>query len=110
MSDSFLGGAERLYATPDQDDDYEPRERIRLVDDPVRLVDPPSQEAPVKAKPKPVAKERRQIDVRGSISTGLELAGIGAVSTGGFLVAPWLGCMLLGVLLVLLGVAVGYAT
>lgn len=108
MSDSFLGGAERLYATPDEDDDYEPRERIRLVDDPVRLVDPPNRQAPVKAKP--VAKERRKIDVRGSISTGLELAGIGAVSTGGFLVAPWLGCMLLGVLLVLLGVAVGYAT
>lgn len=46
--------------------------------------------------------------VRAGLSSALELTGVTAVSVGGFLVAPWLGCMILGVLLIVLGVATGY--
>lgn len=46
--------------------------------------------------------------MRNTTSTALELMGITTVSVGGFLIAPWLGCMILGVLLILLGVAIGY--
>ena len=46
--------------------------------------------------------------MRNTTSSALELLGIATVSVGGFLIAPWLGCMILGVLLILLGVAIGY--
>jgi len=68
------------------------------------------------AAPKPVRVEletKPQVEAvrrewRGGISTVLELAGITSVSVGGFLVSPWLGCMMLGLLLIVLGVATGY--
>jgi hypothetical protein len=102
---SFLGNGGRLYADPE-----EPQEQDAF-NDPIRLVPAPEPKPPtkpVKQEVKQVSEEKSPKDVRGGVSTALELAGIGAVTVGGFLVAPWLGCMLLGVLLVLLGVAVGY--
>ena len=41
-------------------------------------------------------------------STGFELLGIASLTVGGFLVAQWLGFMILGALLIVLGVATGY--
>jgi hypothetical protein len=101
---TFLSG-DRLYATQEDDDDRPlPFNRLYATSD----------EESQAVKPVPPAKvEKQQVsrfefDTRGIISTLLELLGIGALAVGGFLVAPWLGSMLLGALLVLLGVAVGY--
>jgi hypothetical protein len=102
---SFLGNGGRLYADPEEPQGPD------AFNDPIRLVPAPEPTPPVRTKPvkeEVVTKEKPPKDVRGGVSTALELAGIGAVTVGGFLVAPWLGCMLLGILLLLLGVAVGY--
>jgi hypothetical protein len=44
-------------------------------------------------------------DWREALSTGLELAGIGFLIATGFLVAAWLGMLVTGICLVVLGVA-----
>lgn len=95
----LFGRTERLYSQPEEGNKNAPRKEP-----------PPSPPTPApppqtQAAPAPVAAaETRTISV---LSTLIELAGIAAITTGGFLVAPWLGCMILGVALIVLGVALG---
>lgn len=101
MAESMFGKRERLYAdtrTPERNSETPP---------PAAQIPAPSAPRPriLDVPPPPQQPARR---IRGPLSSALEIAGVGAVSVGGFLVAPWLGCMMLGVLLIVLGVAIGY--
>jgi len=94
---SMFGVKERLYADSRKGDMPNTAEAAVRQETPRAPVPAPAEQ--VESRPRAVA---------GVVSTGLEIAGIAALSCGGFLVAPWLGCMILGVLLIVLGVAVGY--
>lgn len=61
--------------------------------------------SPDPAVPARVGGGRKPLDARELTSTILELAGIGFVSAGLWLVAPWCGLVALGLCLILLGVA-----
>ena len=101
----MFGKPERLYADARANEEY--KESEKEVKERPRLRPEPR----VEPKPEPRAELVAQTGgstVRAVISNILELAGVTAVSVGGFLVAPWLGCMMLGVLLIVLGVATGY--
>ena len=97
----LFGRRERLYAAPDVVDE-KPKEKEKP---PVKK-DKEKSPAPV-AAPEAVEEYRSGKSVE-LVSTALELLGVAALTTGGFLVAPWLGFMILGVLLLVLGVATGY--
>lgn len=56
------------------------------------------------------SKSNDESNIVGWVSTGFELLGISAMTVGGFLLAPWVGWMVLGALLVVLGVATGYGS
>lgn len=100
----LFGRKERLYQAPDVDDK------------------PVEKENPIKVKkvkeksPAPAAGPVTEPEGSGNstgkavewVSSALELLGVASLTTGGFLVAPWLGFMILGVLLLVLGVATGY--
>jgi hypothetical protein len=109
MGESIFGKRERLYAdarkleaekakssVPESPPVEEP-----LVPAPPRRPQPPQASAPVEQRSRPEG-------LRATASTVLELGGIAMVSVGGFLIAPWVGCIILGVLLIFLGVAIGY--
>ncbi|HVQ84632.1 MAG TPA: hypothetical protein VMS84_07635 [Mycobacterium sp.] len=53
----------------------------------------------------PKAPRDRRGEIREVVSTGLELVGIGLLITTGFLITAWLGTLIAGLCLVLLGVA-----
>ena len=113
----MFGKRERLYADTrkaEGDDTAkeekaaeETRQRLTAVPPSEPLVPTPPRR-PKAEKPMEIAERPRPEGWRATASTGLELGGIALVSTGGFLIAPWLGCVILGVLLILLGVAIGY--
>lgn len=114
MSESMFGKRERLYADARKAENPEPAkeetvaQRLTAVPPSEPLVPPTPPRRPQKVEP-PVAQERpRPEGWRATASTSLELGGIALVSVGGFLIAPWLGCVVLGVLLIVLGVAIGY--
>ena len=71
---------------------------------------PPAPAGKKTQKPLPVLPEQSDFRLRSGVSTALEIVGIGSVAVGGFLVAPWLGFIVLGILLIVLGVATGYGT
>ena len=93
----LFGRKERLYADP------ETPEPVRAVTPIVKNI---KKQEPV-TKPDPVEDQEIK-SMRGWVSTGLELLGTASLTAGGFLIAPWLGLMILGVLLLVLGVATGY--
>ena len=102
----LFGRKERLYESLSNE-----KEEVR----PVTVIKPKKDKD--KDKPQPearvvVAESVDEVDEGGRtlalVSTGFELLGIAALTVGGFLVAQWLGFMILGVLLIALGVATGY--
>lgn len=103
----MFGKRERLYADARQNEKPagEPEQPKAAEPEPLLPPPPPRPKPPVQPEvQQPVARSA----MRNTTSSALELLGIATVSVGGFLIAPWLGCMILGVLLILLGVAIGY--
>lgn len=104
---SMFGKKERLYADARAAEEPD-APKVEASRPAPRAAAPPVTRAaaaePVEPPSLPTAGKRS----RDVLSSALELAGISSVSVGGFLVAPWLGCMMLGVLLIVLGVAIGY--
>lgn len=106
----MFGKRERLYAdTRIAEQEQQPVDSPRQVAPPAEPAPTPrpAEPPPVTGKPSKEVSPRQQGRLQGPLSTVLELAGVATVSVGGFLVAPWLGCMMLGILLILLGVAIG---
>jgi uncharacterized membrane protein len=111
MGESIFGKRERLYADARKLEAEKaessapaappPPAPEPLVPTPPRRPQAPQVSVPVQQKPRPEG-------FRAAASTALELGGIAMVSVGGFLIAPWVGCIILGILLILLGVAIGY--
>ena len=105
MGESMFGKKERLYAdTRIQEKVDPPQPEPRKAPEPRKEPAPAPRPKILDEQPKP----QRKHNFRGPVSTTLELAGVTSLSVGGFLVAPWLGCMMLGVLLIVLGVAAGF--
>lgn len=108
MGESMFGKKERLYADARTKETPQPAPKITLSAAPPAAApaapQPPPRPTFLDNPPAQVAQSR----VRSAVSTVLEISGVTAVSVGGFLVAPWLGCMILGLLLIVLGVATGY--
>ena len=86
-------GSQRLYAPPDAPDDYQPGRRA-------------SRPAPA-PPPSPPAVAAHGATMLGS--TVLELAGITTLTVGCYLIAPFVGLIVAGLCLILLGVALGMA-
>lgn len=105
----MFGKRERLYADTRVKEEPAPATpKITLGATP-----PPPQQPQPQPAPRPTfldnpPAQKQKSQVRAAVSNVLEISGVTAVSVGGFLVAPWLGCMILGVLLIVLGVATGY--
>lgn len=97
----MFGKKERLYADARATEEPAPEAELSR---PTQRPAPVTRATAVEPESLPTAGKRS----RDVLSSSLELAGIVSVSVGGFLVAPWLGCMMLGVLLIVLGVAIGY--
>lgn len=100
----LFGRRERLYAA---DSGQKPVHESR------RTIQPKKKKEP--ARPAAVddadsSKSNDESNIVGWVSTGFELLGISAMTVGGFLLAPWVGWMVLGALLVVLGVATGYGS
>jgi hypothetical protein len=119
MSEPLFGKRERLYAearrleaekaaeaaNQEKENLAANREHLSVAPPPEPLVPTPPRRPPVTVPP---AQKPSPAAWRATASTSLELGGIAMVSVGGFLISPWLGCILLGVLLIVLGVAIGY--
>jgi len=104
---TLFGRKERLYAAPD----------VRVAERVVEQEKPIKKEKSVDVKPEPARAPSPVVDDFGDddisrtrewVSSLLELLGIADMTYGGLLIAPWLGFMLLGLLLIVLGVATGY--
>ena len=102
----LFGRKERLYAAPEEG------EKVVKMSDagkPRKV-----KEAKEQPKPKEEAVLAESFDegfnskTVALVSTAFELLGIASLTAGGFLVADWLGFMILGALLIVLGVATGY--
>jgi hypothetical protein len=96
----LFGRKERLYADPEVTPESNPQPKPRAVT-PIKKQEPVTQ-------PEESVEEQEVSNMRGWVSTGLELLGIVSLTAGGFVIAEWLGLMILGVSLLVLGVATGY--
>jgi hypothetical protein len=111
-------GSQRLYG-----DDFEAEKRLASVppipEPPLekRPLDKPPERRHKRQKPpnpphqptreRPPASERAPVNWREFVSNSLEMAGILAITTGSWLIRAWLGLIVLGLCLILLGVATG---
>ena len=102
-----IGGGKRLYKDARQDDPEEeqPKSKPKSVEDhPAPPSPPPWVVKPMTPEPE---KPEPGTNWRSVFSTLLELVGIALMSGGLFLLAPWLGVTVLGVGVLLVGVALG---
>lgn len=118
----MFGKRERLYADarraeaekrenaekPEKAQGATGKDHLSSVPSPEPLVPTPPRRPVQPAAPQPEQQKPRPEGWRSTASTALELGGIAVVSTGGFLISPWVGCIILGILLIVLGVAIGY--
>lgn len=119
MGESMFGKRERLYAearrleaekaaNSERPAEKSVKENLTVVPPPEPLVPNPPRRPQAQTPPAPAPQRARPEGWKATASNALELGGIAMVSTGGFLISPWLGCIILGVLLIVLGVAIGY--
>lgn len=95
----LFGRKERLYAAP------EPQQPTKKRKAAPRIPTPQSVNTTEEAD---AQEEKTSLAIRDWLSTSFELLGITSMTVGGFLLAPWVGWMILGGLLIVLGVATGY--
>lgn len=99
----LFGRKERLYAAP------APEEKAEAEPPRPRTLPTPKKSMPVTTPAEPEdEQEKTSLAMRDWLSTAFELLGIASMTVGGFLLAPWVGWMILGGLLIVLGVATGY--
>lgn len=104
---------ERLYAAPEPGEMEEPPPPAPAAPSVVRRVLGLHVEPPKKQDVSEDVEESLDEDdedgtgIRAWVSTCFELLGVASLATGGFLLAPWVGFMVLGALLMLFGLAMG---
>jgi hypothetical protein len=106
-----FGGGGRLYR--DARELIEEARSEEMAPDPPPWADAPAPAPPPRENPPPMkvgkieapTEPKPPTDWREGVSTGLELVGIGLLITTGFLIAVWVGTLIAGLSLVLLGVA-----